>query len=119
MTLKLIPRTPRVLLAAGLFLSVAAAQAASGFTVNPSQEALVTPGMSTAEVQLALGRPAQSIKYGNEPGPTFTYQVIGKKDTLFDVDFGGDGKVASLSERMNESGGNGGHGGHGGRGGNR
>jgi outer membrane protein assembly factor BamE (lipoprotein component of BamABCDE complex) len=109
MTLELISSTPRLLLAAGLFLGAAAAQAASGFTVNPSQQALVTPGMSAAEVQSALGRPARNIKYVNQPGPTFTYLVIGKKDTLFDVDFGADGKVTSLSERMkNELDGHGG-----------
>ena len=54
MTLKLIPRTPRVLLAAGLLLGVAAAQAASGFTVTKSQEALVAPGMSAAEHNFQL-----------------------------------------------------------------
>ncbi len=104
MTLKLIPRTPRVLLAAGLLLGVAAAQAASGFTVTKSQEALVAPGMSAAEVQQALGRPEANIKYGNEPGRTFTYRVAGIEQTLFDVDFSADGKVASTSERMDESG---------------
>ena len=114
MTLKLTPRNPRALLATGLLFGVVAAQAASGFSVKPSQEALVAPGMSAAEVQLALGRPSENIQYRNEPGRTFTYQVIGKEDTLFDVDFGADGKVASVSERMNEMGGNGGHGGHGG-----
>src|SRR5258706_4857995 len=61
MALKFIPHTPRVLLAAGLLLGVAAAHAASGFAVTKNQEALVKPGMSTAEVQSALGRPAQDI----------------------------------------------------------
>jgi len=112
MTLKLTPRNPRALLAAGLLFGVVAAQAASGLTVKPSQETLVAPGMSTAAVLRALGRPSRNIHYGNEPGRTFTYQVIGKEDTLFDVDFGADGKVASVSERMNEVGGRGGHGGN-------
>ena len=51
MTLKLVFPSPRVLLAAGLFLGAAAAQAASGFTVTEDQEMLVGPGMSTAEVR--------------------------------------------------------------------
>jgi hypothetical protein len=100
MTLKLVPHTPRVLLAAGLFLGAAAAQAASGFTVTKGQEVLVRPGMSTAEVQSALGQPDRDLHYRNEPGPTFTYQVSGTADTVFDVDFGADGRVASASERV-------------------
>ena len=103
MTVKLIPQAPRVLLAAGLFFGVAAAQAASGFTVSHDQETLVKQGMSTAEVQSTLGRPARSIKYGNEPGPTFTYRVVGSEETLFDVDFDASGKVVSVNERIEET----------------
>lgn len=103
MTLARKPFTPRVLLATGLFLGVAAAHAASGFTVTQSQEALVTPGMTEAQVQQALGHPAQDIHYRNEPGPTFTYHVDAIEATLFDVDFSADGKVVSTSERMDES----------------
>jgi len=100
MKLKFVPLTPRVLLAAGLFLGAAAAQAAGGFTVTKGQEALVKPGMSTAEVQSALGHPEQNLHYRNEPGPTFTYSVAGTEDTVFDVDFGANGQVASTSERV-------------------
>ena len=100
MTFKLISHAPRVLLAAGLFLGAAAAQAAGGFTVDKGQEALVKPGMSTAEVQSALGHPEEDIHYRNEPGPTFTYSVAGTEDTVFDVDFAANGKVASTSERV-------------------
>jgi len=105
MTLKHIPHAPRALLAVGLFFGVAAAQAADGFTVNHSQEALVAPGMSIAEVRQALGSPAQNLKYHNESGPTFTYRVAGSDDTVFDVDFGADGKVASVGERIEQIGG--------------
>jgi outer membrane protein assembly factor BamE (lipoprotein component of BamABCDE complex) len=103
MTFKSNPHLPRMLLAAGLFVGVAAAQASSGFTITPNQEIRVTPGMTAAEVQQALGRPAQNIQYGNELGRTFTYQVIGSEQTLFDVDFGADGTVASVGERLIES----------------
>jgi outer membrane protein assembly factor BamE (lipoprotein component of BamABCDE complex) len=91
-----------MLLAAGLFVGVAAAQAASGVNITPVQEMRVTPGMTAAEVQQVLGRPARNIRYGAEPGRTFTYQVIGKDYTVFDVDFSADGRVVSTDEREEE-----------------
>lgn len=93
----------RMVLAAGLLFGVAAAHAAGGYAVTRSQEALIIPGMSIAEVQTTLGRPAQQMKIAIEPGPTFTYNVIGSSDTVFDVDFGADGKVLAVSERVAES----------------
>jgi hypothetical protein len=104
------PHVAGTLLGAGLLLGVAAAQAASGYTVTTAQESLVRPGMTAAEVREALGHPAQDIHYRNEPGPTFTYRVVGDNDSLFDVDFGADGRVASTSERLDESGRGHGHG---------
>lgn len=106
MQFKLTPLSSRVLLAAGLALGAVAAQAAGGATVLKSQESLITPGMSRAEVQQAIGRPGHDVKYGNEPGPTWTYGVASATGgvTLFDVDFGQDGKVAAVSERMEEIG---------------
>lgn len=86
--------------AAGLAFVVALAQAASGFWVNPGQQALVRPGMSMAEVRQTLGHPTQNIKYRNQPGRTFTYKVMGTLDTLFDVDFDADGTVLSTNERI-------------------
>jgi outer membrane protein assembly factor BamE (lipoprotein component of BamABCDE complex) len=102
MRLKLNAHTPRILLAAGWFAVAAAAQAASGITVTAGQEMKVTPGMSAAEVERTLGRPAQNMLYGNEPGRTFTYQVIDREDTLFDVDFDANGRVVSTNERQHE-----------------
>jgi hypothetical protein len=107
MKLDRIPFAARLALAGGLFAAGAAAHAASGYTITQSQEALVAPGMSAAQVRRALGHPARDIHYRNEPGPTFTYRVAGIQDTLFDVDFGADGKVASASERVDETGGHG------------
>jgi hypothetical protein len=102
-----IPRLPaaRRLLVAGLALAAAAAQAAGGYSVAPAQEKLVTAGMSQGEVKQALGRPAQTMRYVNEAGPTWTWDVntvgIGGADqTVFDVDFGADGRVASAQERV-------------------
>jgi outer membrane protein assembly factor BamE (lipoprotein component of BamABCDE complex) len=96
----------RGLLAAGLLLGVAAAaQAAGGFTVTKSQESAITVGMSTAEVMQALGRPEHRARYASEPGPTWTYTVVGATAhdaLLFDVDFDASGKVASVSERVEE-----------------
>jgi outer membrane protein assembly factor BamE (lipoprotein component of BamABCDE complex) len=85
---------------------VAAANAAAGYSVNQKQESLVTVGMSQTDVQQAIGRPSRKVQFGNEPGPTWTYDVAGVADqaTLFDVDFGSDGKVASISERLDETG---------------
>ena len=113
MTLDRIPFAPRMLLATGLLAGAAVAHAASGYsfttgyTVTRSQEALVAPGMSTAEVKQALGTPAVNVKYGNEPGPTFTYRVAGPDETLFYVDFDAQGKVLSANERKDVSGGGG------------
>ena len=104
------PHVAGTLLGAALLLGAAAAQAASGYTVTPAQESLVRPGMTAAEVRYVLGHPAQDVHYRNEPGPTFTYRVVGDNESLFDVDFGADGRVASTSERLDESGRGHGHG---------
>jgi outer membrane protein assembly factor BamE (lipoprotein component of BamABCDE complex) len=99
MTSKLNRHCARWLLAVGLAAGVATANAASGFNVTKDQEALIAPGMSTVEVQSALGRPAHNVRYANEPGRTWTYRTIGSTETVFDVDFGADGRVAAVSER--------------------
>jgi hypothetical protein len=103
------------ILAAALGLAAAAAQAAAGFQVTKEQEALIKPGMSTDEVQRAIGRPSIHMKYRNEPGLTYTYRVLGSDPMLFDVDFDAGGRVASVMERMDESTGGGGGARHGGR----
>jgi outer membrane protein assembly factor BamE (lipoprotein component of BamABCDE complex) len=90
-------------LAACILLSGASAFAASGFTMAPTQEAQITVGMSRDEVRGMLGRPAHNMKYMNEPGRTWTYGVVGKnvvENTVFDVDFGSDGKVMQSNERL-------------------
>ena len=90
------------LLAAGLAFGAAAAQAASGVTITASDEAKVAVGMTATEVQQNLGRPADIISYRNESGPTWTYEVVGAPFgiTEFDVDFGSDGNVVSVGERV-------------------
>jgi outer membrane protein assembly factor BamE (lipoprotein component of BamABCDE complex) len=92
-------RTSRTLLAAGLLFGVAAAQAATGFTVGQQDEAQIKVGMDAASVQQALGQPERVMRYGNEPGPTWEYRVQGSNATLFEVDFSADGKVASVDQR--------------------
>ncbi len=96
---------PRAMLTAALVAGAAAAQAASGYTISKDQEALVGPGMSAAQVQQTLGHPGRSVQFGNEPGPTFTYHVVDNERTIFEVDFGADGKVVSTDERVDDSGG--------------
>ncbi len=96
--------TSRALLVVGLLAGAAAAQAAGGYSVTPSQESLVSPNMTTAQVQQALGHPERQIHYRNEPGPTFTYEVVGSQNMLFDVDFDAAGRVVSMGERMDDLG---------------
>ena len=95
-------RAIRWLLAAGLAFGAAAAQAASGVTITQSQEATVGVGMSASQVEQILGRPANVFTYGRSPGPTWTYEVDGAPFgvTEFDVDFGSDGRVMSVGERV-------------------
>lgn len=94
---------PRFCVAAGLVIGAAAAQAAGGFTVTRHQESQVSPGMSMEQVRQVLGPPQRAIKYRNEPGPTYTYQVSDDEQTLFDVDFDSDGRAMSMNERMDPS----------------
>ena len=95
----------RLLLAAGLMVGAVAAQAASGFFIRPADEQRVSVGMSEAEVMQVLGRPSRNQHFMNEVGRTWTYEVPEGLDgrTLFDIDFGADGKVASVNERFIDS----------------
>ena len=104
MTLKRLSHDPRVLLASSLLAVAAAAQCASGYIVTREQEVLVRRGMSMAEVQATLGPPDRMIHYRNEPGPTFTYRVMGADSTVFEVNFAVDSTVASASERVEQRG---------------
>lgn len=89
----------RRLLAAGLlFGAAAAAHAAGGYVVDRNQENLIAPGMTAAEVQQVLGRPAFNTHYRNEPGATFVYYVAGPSRTAFDVEFDASGVVVSTRE---------------------
>ena len=85
-----------------LLMALAGAHAAGGYRVMPDQETLVKPGLSMQEVQQALGKPAQMEKFGNEPGPTWTYAVAGTEPMpkWFDIDFSSDGRVLAASERL-------------------
>jgi len=90
-------------LIAGTFCVVSAlAQAAGGFNITQSDESKIVIGMDTTEVQRSLGPPERIFRYPRQPGPTWTYNVVGAPFgiTKFDVDFGADGRVASASERI-------------------
>ena len=100
MALIYITPASRLIVTIGFAFCSVLAQAASGFWVTKSQEALVAPGMTMEQVRETLGHPTQFIKYRNQPGPTFTYRVMGTGDTLFDVDFDANGQVASTTERI-------------------
>ena len=94
--------TSRLLLASGLLFGAVAAHAAGGFSVTPAEEGRVSPGMDRAAVQQALGRPEINAQYLNEPGRTWSYQVISTENKLFDVDFSANGRVLSTSERVQD-----------------
>ena len=104
MTLERFSPTPGALLAIGLLLGVAGAQAGPGYTVDARQDALVSVGMSQAEVRQLLGRPQTDISYRNQPGSVYTYRVAGIEPTVFEIDFDSDGKVASATEVPGDSG---------------
>lgn len=103
MKLHLLPPCARPLLVATLLAGAAAAQAAGGYTITPSQESLISPNMTIDQVRQALGRPERLMHYRNEPGPTFTYHVLGAQSMLFDVDFDAAGRVISMGERMDNA----------------
>jgi hypothetical protein len=95
--------TARTLLVAAMLAATSAAFSATGFTLMQSQEAKITVGMSRDDVRSLLGRPAHNVKYRAEPGRSWTYGVLGNgvaDNTVFDVDFGADGKVLQSSERI-------------------
>ena len=96
------PRAGRWLSTAVLAFSAAAAGAQNGVTITQSHEAFVTVGMSSTEVDRALGRPARIVTYRDAPGPTWTYHVVGAPFgmTDFDVSYGADGRVLFASERI-------------------
>lgn len=93
-------RITRMLFAAGLALGAVAVQAASGVAVSRYQETGVKLGMTPAEVQQILGRPAQVFNYRGAPGPSWNYYVVDGRygNTQFGVDFGSDGTVVSARE---------------------
>jgi len=94
----------RTMSAAGLLAAAVAAHAAAGVTIETGDEALVTPGTGAAAVKLALGEPALARTYRNEVGPTWTYRLADKPQTVFDVQFDATGTVVSATERLDESG---------------
>ena len=102
MTCKLGFRASGCIVAAGLALSATAALAANGISITESQEPSVKAGMSAADVEQAIGRPARIVNYPNAPGPTWQYQVLGAPfgRTDFDVSFASDGKVLWANERI-------------------
>jgi len=97
-------RPIHVLVAAVLGLGATAAQAVSGLTISRDQEALIAVGMGATEVERAIGRPDQIARRPYELGSIWTYEVAGPEFPviLFDVDFGTDGKVERVGERMDD-----------------
>ena len=91
----------------GLALGAIVANAQDGFTVTPYQQSLVKPGMSKSEVQQVIGRPSRDARYGIAPGSTWIYGITGAVSdqitntrTIYEIDFGNDGRVISARERI-------------------
>ena len=91
----------------GLAFGAIAVNAQDGFTVSPYQESLIKPGMSKSEVRQALGRPSRDASYGVAPGSTWIYGVTGAVSdqitntrTIYEIDFGNDGRVISAKKRI-------------------
>lgn len=83
----------------GLIAGAIAAQAAAGFTVSAADEQLVKVGMSQDEVRAAIGVPARNITFKATGLTTWTYQRA-DVETVFDVDFGTNGKVTAAGGRL-------------------
>jgi outer membrane protein assembly factor BamE (lipoprotein component of BamABCDE complex) len=113
MTTKQNLRFARGLLAVGLATGLATAYAATGVNITTKQENMITAGMTTQQVQSAIGRPEHVARYVNEQGPTWTYGVQGAvglgggEAAVFDVDFGADGRVVTVEEIRLDNGGGG------------
>ena len=89
------------ILAAGFAMATIAANAAYGITVTRGQAAAVRIGMTPDAVRQVLGRPSNVFSYRSAPGSSWTYGVVGSGETsVFDVDFGSDGRVISARERV-------------------
>lgn len=105
--MKLNHQVRRWSLVVGLALGVVAAHAQDGFRVDPYQQSLVKSGMSKSEVQQAIGRPSRDATYGVASGSTWVYGIKGQvsdglldsRVSVYEVDFGSDGKVISARER--------------------
>jgi len=63
------------LLSAALTFLVAAAHAASGYSITPGDETSISVGVTDAEVRDRLGPPAHIRQYLNRPGTTWTCEV--------------------------------------------
>jgi hypothetical protein len=102
------PNVPLLLLASAVLFGPNAAQAAADHMVSRSQQALVTTGMSSANVASTLGRPSSIDWYSRPSSSAWTYKLATDAfpGTLFIVNFGVDGKVASAVEQVEQPGGN-------------
>lgn len=82
-----------------LLASIGSVQAAGGISITQSEARRVTSGMSTAEVERLLGRPASNVKYRSDPGPIWLYHVTDAIDPVFfEIAFGSDGRVSGTSQ---------------------
>jgi len=96
--------TRKLLATAALVAVAAAAQAAPGISVTAAQETAVHPGMTKSEVKSTIGQPERVFHFASEEGSTWRYTApqVGDGAANFLVDFGADGRVAAVSEQLDE-----------------
>jgi outer membrane protein assembly factor BamE (lipoprotein component of BamABCDE complex) len=69
-----------------------------GFTILIPQEQSIKPGMTQADVKNILGKPSRAWKYGKQHRTTWDYDVVGKEQTVFQVQFDAGSKVLNAGE---------------------
>jgi outer membrane protein assembly factor BamE (lipoprotein component of BamABCDE complex) len=71
--------------------------------LTPSEQGLISAGMTTQEVEQAIGKPERSQNFALSGTSTWTYGTsdftVREGDRVFEVDFGADGKVQQAGAR--------------------
>ncbi len=71
-------------------------------TITPSQESLIMPGMSRAQVESLIGHPFHQFHFVKEGVTTLTYEMpdLAVRGEVFDIDVDASGHVVHTSEAV-------------------